>query len=162
VAAHTGSARREPSLSPPRRGQRYIDIPSMTRRAPIKIKDRGRLAMRMAICVSLSAIIVGISLTNNVSSTETKRDIRGFYPEMTWAEFEKNIKSTSGISKYCTDLKQLRWHVLHENDLQCDIGNFPDDVRDLHLFFTSLQITKQQVRCCSSPSIFSLARKSQH
>jgi hypothetical protein len=24
-------------------------------------------------------------------------------------------------------LKQIRWHVLHKNDLQCDVGKFPDD-----------------------------------
>lgn len=83
--------------------------------------------MRKHICISLSAMIAVLVLPENLSFAETKKDIRGFYPEMTWTEFETNLKSINGISKYCADLKQIRWHVLKENDLQCEVGNFPDN-----------------------------------
>ena len=83
--------------------------------------------MGRALCVSISAMIAVLVLAENLISAETKKDIRGFYPEMTWTQFEKNVKSINGISKYCTNIKQIRWHALNENDLQCDIGNFPDN-----------------------------------
>jgi len=83
--------------------------------------------MRKHICISLSAIIAVLVIAGNLSFAETKKDIRGFFPEMTWTEFEANLKSINGISKYCTDLKQIRWHALNENDLQCDVGKFSDN-----------------------------------
>jgi hypothetical protein len=74
----------------------------------------------VAVCVG-AAMPAFATSTLTPAAAEVKRDIRGFYPEMTWVDFEKQLKA-AGVQKYCSDSKQIRYQALKDKKLTCDTG----------------------------------------